>query len=259
VIDVPVAASPVDLFASVTSPGGSVSMFSGFAGTMGVGAASSTLALAGGLTAVGTGIFGSTVTIGNTSATPTLQLGGGDVSKYIDAVGIVGPAGTPSVRYNATSHRWQGTDDGVAWVNLISNGAPFADDVLFGPGLVLKRYYAVVPLSLVGLATDLGISATTVLLSAAIRVSTAITLAGAPGPPQSLSLGDGGLATRYITVTDAVGPGIALNTKGTFNFFMAPTTVPNASNLLLTLGAVATAGEVEVELHYFEQTTLPDA
>lgn len=256
VIDAPVAASPVDLFAAVTSPGGSVTMFSAYAGIMNIGAAGSTAALAGDLATVGTGIFGSTVTVGNTSAAPTLSLGGGDVTKYIDATGIVGTIGTPSVRYNATSHRWQGTDDGSVWVNLISNGAPFAGDVLFGPGLALRVFHAIVPLT--GAVTDLGLSGLIVPVSAAIRVSTEIT-GMFVGPPE-VYLGDGAVANKYITATDGAGPPISANTKGTFNFFAAPTTIPNASNLLLTVNmAVITTGAVEVEIHYLEQVDLPDA
>jgi hypothetical protein len=122
VVDVPVAASPVDLFAAVTSPGGSVTMFSAYAGIMNIGAAGSTAAFAGDFTAVGTGIFGSTVTIGNTSAAPTLSLGGGDVTKYIEATGIAGTIATPSIRYDHVAHRWGFTDGDNIWYTFLSAG-----------------------------------------------------------------------------------------------------------------------------------------
>ena len=120
VINAPIAASPVNLFAAVTSVGGSVTMFSSFAGVMNIGAASSTAAFAGGLTAVGTGIFGSTVTVGNASGTPTLSLGGGDVTKYINA--SQGLANTPAIRYNHVSNRWEYTDDGITYYTFLSAG-----------------------------------------------------------------------------------------------------------------------------------------
>jgi len=122
-----------------------------------------------------------------------------------------------------------------------------------------KRFYAEVTLSTTGAETDVGLTPSAVILSAAIRVS--VEIADLDSANHHIQLGINGTPAKYIDVAQgAAATTISVNKKGNYKFDPTTDTEATALKLTITGGAdqTPTAGKVYVEVIYLDSANLAD-
>jgi hypothetical protein len=121
----------------------------------------------------------------------------------------------------------------------------------------VKMIHQILSVSTIGATTVTGVTPGGMVLGAALRVNTDIE--GLDSADHSISLGTAGDADKYGTVSEGVAEiHISKNKK----FVSHGNGLPEPSELIITIGGGAdqtpTAGSVEIEIHFVEQSTLAD-
>ncbi len=147
---------------------------------------------------------------------------------------------------------------GVGGVDMLDiNTTDDAEIFTIMRGLPFKRFHATVTLDTIDEESDVGLTPSAVILSAAIRVSTEI--AGLDSDNHTINLGVNGDIAKYASVAEGgASTTISVNKKAKYTF--DPTTDTEAAALVLTIGVgtdkTPSAGAVEVEVIYLDSADL---
>ena len=146
---------------------------------------------------------------------------------------------------------------GVTFPGTAEIEGALAGDLTFADTAIIKKFSSTVTLATDGATTSVGLTPDGIVLSAAIRVSTAIT--ALDSADHHIQLGVSGTLDKYCDVANGeAATSIALNKKGHY----VGNPVGEAAALILTItgGADMTpdGGAVEVEVVYIARANLAD-